>query len=368
MKFSCEKAVLLSVVNAASRTVSVRSSIPALEGILIEASSSSVTFTGYNLSTGIKAVISTETEEQGAVILNARLFGDIVRKSPDDFVTISVDDKLMVSITCAMSKFTIMGLSANDFPALPEAENDLSLSIGQSMLKSMINMTIFAVSDNENKPVHTGALFDVKGGNLTVVAVDGFRMAMRKEAVMINENDFKFVVPSAALREVERICADSDENITISLGRRHITFDMGDVILVSRLLEGEFLNYEAALPKQSDYAVTVDSKALQSAIERVSLIISERLKNPVRCQFEQGKMKLWCQTALGKANDEIDLEGDCGEVEIGFNNRYLHDAVKAVPDEKIVIEISNSLSPCVMRPCEGDSYLFMVLPVRLKTQ
>ena len=366
MKFSCEKAVLLSGVTAAARSVSTRSSIPALEGILIDARQESVTLSGYNLATGIRAEIGANVESQGAAVLNARLFSDIVRKLPDDYITVSADDKLMVSITCGLSEFKILGLPAEDFPALPEPEEDLSLSMKQTVLKSMIDMTIFAVSDNENKPIHTGALFDVKQGFLTVVAVDGYRMAVRKEPVVSSEETFSFVVPAAALREVERLCGDGEDDVKISLGKRHIAFDMENVLLISRLLEGEFLNYDAALPKTVEHSVTVDTKDLQTAVERVSLIISERLKNPVRCVFDKEKLHIWCQTALGKADDEIPVGGDCEEIEIGFNNRYLHDAVRAVPDEKICIEITNSLSPCVIKPLEGDSYLFMILPVRLK--
>lgn len=357
----------MSAVNAASRAVTTRSSIPSLEGVLVEVGGAAVSFTGYNLSTGVKAVVPAECGEQGAVVLNARLFGEIVRRSPDDMVTISSDDKFMVTITCGQSEFTIMGLSPGDFPALPETESDMTLNMAQGTLKSMINMTIFAVSDNENKPVHTGALFDIKDGFLNVVAVDGFRMAIRKEEVSASVDSFKFVVPSAALREVERICSDGEDAIIISLGRRHITFDMGDVILISRLLEGEFLNYETTLPKNFEFSLIVESKAFQNAVERVSLIISERLKNPVRCVFSGSTVRLWCQTALGRANDEIPVKGTCGEMEIGFNNRYIHDAIKAVPDDEFVLDITNNLSPCIFRPVDGDKYLFMVLPVRLKS-
>lgn len=366
MKFSCEKAVLLSAVNAASRTVTTRSSIPALEGILIEASNTTVTLTGYNLSTGVRAIIHTDPARQGSVVLNARLFGEIVRKSPDDYVTLDADENLTVKITCGMSEFTILGLSPNDFPDLPAPENEKSLSVAGSVLKSMISMTIFAVSDNENKPVHTGSLFDVKNGCLNVVSVDGYRMAIRREKVSSTVEAMSFVVPGPALREVERLCGEEEEPVNIHLGRRHITFEIGDVTLVSRLLEGDFINYETSIPKEMKIKVIVETKPLQDAVERVSLIINERLKNPIRCYFEENLLRLCCNTAIGKANDEVRMEGDGGNIEIGFNNRYLQDAIRAVPDDKISIQLMNGLSPCIIRPIEDDSYLFMVLPVRLK--
>ncbi len=366
MKFTCEKALLLAAVNAASRTVTARSSIPALEGILVEASRTTVSLTGYNLATGIRSMINVEHAEEGAIVINARLLGDIVRKSPDDWITLSADDQLNITITCGMSKFTLMGLASEDFPALPEAEGDQSIRMERNKLRSMLSMTGFAVSDNEAKPIHTGELFDCKHGVLTVVAVDGFRLALRREEVSASEEEFSFVVPGGALREVERLCGDTDEDVTINIGRRHISFDFGDSVLISRLLEGEFLNYTAAIPKESKYAVTVSSQELRDSVERVSLIISEKLKNPVRCEFGDGSIHIWCATSLGRANDEIACVGSGGGIEIGFNNKFLQDAVRAVPEETVVLKITSGLSSCILAPVEGDSYLFMVLPVRLK--
>lgn len=366
MKFTCEKALLAQAVSAASRTVTSRTSIPALEGVLCEVSHTTVTLTGFNLATGIRAIINVEDAEPGAVVINARLLGDIVRKSSDDLITIEADERLTVTIKSAMSEFKLMGLASTDFPALPETENDLTIQMEQNVLKSMISMTIFAVSDNENKLIHTGELFDFHDGVLSVVAVDGYRLAVRREEVDSSAEKFKFVVPGAALRECERLCADSDDMVTITLGQRHITFDMGDRVLISRLIEGEFLNYEAAIPKDAKFKVAVDTEGLRDSVERVSLIISERLKNPIRCLFSDGRLKIWCQTALGRANDEILCEGSGGETEIGFNNRFLQDALRAVPDENVRVELSSGLSPCVFSPLEGDKYTFMVLPVRLK--
>ena len=366
MKFTCEKALLLTAVSAASRTVTAKSSIPALEGILVETSRTTVSLTGYNLATGIRAMISVENAEEGAIVINARLLGDIVRKSPDDWITLTADDQLNITITCGMSKFTLMGLASEDFPALPEADGDTSLRMERSRLRSMLSMTGFAVSDNEAKPIHTGELFDCKSGVLTVVAVDGFRLALRREEVDASKEEFRFVVPGGALREVERLCGDTDEDVTVNIGRRHISFDFGDAVLISRLLEGEFLNYTAAIPKECKYSVTVASQELRDSVERVSLIISEKLKNPIRCVFEDGFVRLWCATSLGRANDEITCLGSGGGTEIGFNNKFLQDAVRAVPDEKVVLKLTSGLSPCILAPEEGDSYLFMVLPVRLK--
>ncbi|MDL2288302.1 DNA polymerase III subunit beta [Oscillospiraceae bacterium OttesenSCG-928-F05] len=366
MKFNLEKAVLIGAIAAASRAVTTRSSIPSLEGLLITAENGAVTLTGYNLATGIRATVEADVAKEGSAVINARLFGDIIRKMPDDMVTVSVAEDLTATIDCGMSHFNLLALPRADFPELPAVERDRTMTLPQATIKSMIGMTIFAVSDNENKPVHTGSLFDVKDGTLTVVSVDGYRMAIRRESVEATGDSFSFVVPGNALREVERLSADSDEPITLVLGRRHLIFEIGAVTLVSRLLEGEFLNYENAVPKDASVIVTADTRQIADAVERVSLVINERLKNPIRCHFEGGLMKLSCVTTLGRASDEVMLEGDRGEVEIGFNNRYLLDAVRAVPDERVKIELKTGLTPCIFRPLEGDAYLFMVLPVRLK--
>jgi len=366
MRFTCEKAVLLSAVGSAMRTVSTHTSIPALEGILIEASNTTVTFTGYNLSTGIKACIEAECEKPGAIVLKARLFGEIIRKSPDDMITIESDENLTVTIKCGMSEFTLVGLPASDYPDLPEPQQDKRLTVSQKKLKSMIGMTLFAVSDNESKPIHTGSLFDIKEGLLTVVSLDGFRMAMRREEVDTTGEKFSFVVPGPALREVERLCADSDDSVSVSLGNRHITFEIEGVMLISRLLEGEFINYENVIPRNIKNTVVAQRNDLLEAVERVSLIINEKIKNPVRCVFGKNRLELSCATALGKANDVIDINNDGEELEIGFNNRYLLEALREVPDESVVFHLVDALSPCVIRPEEGDAYLYMILPVRMR--
>lgn len=368
MKFSCEKSILLGAVQAASRTVAARSSIPALEGLLITAEKNRVTVTGYNLATGISASFDASVREEGAAVIGARLFSDIVRRMPDDVLALTVDESLKVDVVSGRSEFTLLALPRADFPELPDVERDTTFTISQNLLASMIRTTIFAISDNENKPVHTGSLFDIRDGFLNLVSVDGYRMAIRKEPVETG-SDFHFVVPGTALREVERLAGDSDEPMTIVLGRRHLRFEMEGITLVSRLLEGEFINYEGALPKEKRVSVELNTREFLDAVERVSLIINERLKNPVRCVFEADRVKLRCQTTLGRATDEIPFQSGGGEeVEIGFNNRYLLDALKAVPDESVMIELNTGLHPCLFRPKEGDGYLFMVLPVRMKAE
>lgn len=367
MKFSCEKALLQAAISTTSRAVSPKSSIPALEGILLEAGSD-LRLTGYNLETGIHTIVPADIREEGTLVLGARLFGEIVRKLPDDIVTFQ-SENYMVNIKCGMSEFNILGTDPEEFPELPTVEYQNSLILPQSRLKAMISQTLFAVSDNESRPIHTGSLFEVDSEGLTIVSVDGYRLALRHESIDKKEGaeTFSFVVPGAALSEVEKICSDVDEPASVTQGARHVMFKVGDTMLVSRRLEGEFLAYRQAIPRNNTIHVEGDTRALLSSIDRVSLIISDKLKSPLRCIFDSNLLKISTKTAIGDAYDECPLSGDGGGLEIGFNNKYLMDALKAAPADKVRLELTTGVSPCVILPTEGEeNFLYMVLPVRLK--
>ena len=367
MKFSCEKALLQAAISTTSRAVSPKSSIPALEGILLEAGND-LRLTGYNLETGIRTIVPADIREEGTLVLGARLFGEIVRKLPDDIATLQ-SENYMVNIKCGMSEFNILGTDPEEFPELPTVEYQNSLILPQSRLKAMISQTLFAVSDNESRPIHTGSLFEVDSNGLTIVSVDGYRLALRHEAIDKKEGaeTFSFVVPGAALSEVEKICSDVDEPASVTQGARHVMFKVGDTMLVSRRLEGEFLAYRQAIPRNNTIHVEGETRALLSSIDRVSLIISDKLKSPLRCVFDSNLLKISTKTAIGDAYDECPLSGDGGGLEIGFNNKYLMDALKAAPADKVRLELTTGVSPCVILPTEGEeNFLYMVLPVRLK--
>lgn len=366
MKFSCEKALLSNAVSVTSRAVATKSSIPAMEGILIEAEEC-LRLTGYNLETGIQAEVPAEIKEKGSLVLSARLFGEIVRKMPDDVVVFS-SQGYTVNIKCGLSEFNILGTDPEEFPELPAVEQQNALTIGQPRLRSMIAQTLFAVSDNESRPVHTGSLFEVDDSGLTVVSVDGYRLALRREAVEEKKgaDSFSFVVPGSALGEVEKICS-GEETVTITQGARHVMFQTGDTVLVCRRLEGEFLPYKNAIPRNNTIQIEVEARTLLSSIERVSLIISEKLKSPLRCTFGDGMVSITTKTAIGDAADQCVISGDGQGLEIGFNNKYLMDALKAAPADKLRMEFTSGVAPCVILPTEGEeNFIYMVLPVRLK--
>ena len=368
MKFSCEKALLQSAIAVTSRAVAQKSSIPALEGLLLHADSR-LTISGYNLQTGIRTKVSADVTEPGEIVLNARLFGDIIRRMPDDVVTFSADDRQTVHLSCGDANFDILGLSAADYPDLPEVEDEYSVSIQQKTLRAMIEETAFAVSTNESRPVHTGALFEISDKGLTMVAVDGFRLAIRREPLeKIEGGAFSFVAPGSALNEVKGICADSEDLASVTLGKRHILFEVGDTELICRRLEGEFLDYKNAIPRKNPISVIADTKSLIESIDRVSVVISDKLKSPVRCLFEQDRVLLSAKTGNGEAKDVCRLSGDGNGLEIGFNGKYLMDALKAAPADELDLCLNSNTSPCIMVPCDGsDKFKYMILPIRLRS-
>lgn len=372
MKFLCDRSVLLNAVTIASRTVSLKSTIPALEGILFETGMtgfSSLTLTGYNLKTGIRTKMEADIQEEGRLVLNAKLLGDIIRKMPEGEVTVSSEKNLLVKLTCGASYFEIMGTEADEFPELPSVDAQTAFRIQEKKLQSMIAQTLFAVSTNESRPVHTGSLFEIRDSELTIVSVDGYRLALRRE-LLDEETEIatSFVVPGAALLEASRIAADSEELAAINMGSKHIMFSIGDSEIISRRLEGEFLEYRKSIPNVHKYDLYADRRELLNVFERVSLIINEKNKSPVRCKFEDGILHLSAATAIGKATDECNVEGDAEGLEIGFNNRYILEALRAAPDDKVNIQLLSGISPCVILPENPDnkSYLYLILPVRLR--
>lgn len=367
MKFTCEKTLLVSAISVASRTVAQKSAIAALEGVYVKAGLT-LQLSGYNLETGITVSVPAEISERGECIMPARLFFDIIRKLPDDMVDVSVDSNYQVSIRCGISSFTIAATDAENYPELPDVEYENAVPIPQRALKEMIAGTIFSVSENQARPIHTGCLFEVEDSSVTVVAVDGYRLALRRfHPETPTGRTLKFVAPAAALKEVEKILDDTDEPAKFTLGTKHLLFEIGGATLVCRLLEGEFLDWRRVVPTENPIKLGANVARLTASIERVGLIISEKVKSPVRCTFGENSGDFKTRTTIGAAHDVCPLSGDGQELEIGFNCRYLLEALRAVPTEETILELSNGLSPIVMTPPDGgDAYAYMVLPVRLK--
>jgi len=366
MKFTCEKTLFSNALTMTARAVSARSTMPVLEGVLITAEEDKLSIKGYNLETAVITELGADIKENGSIVVPAKILVDIIRKFPDGVVEFESGSDFIVGISCGMSEFKIIGVDSEQFPKLPDVNKESSFEISQSLLKSMLSKVLYAVAVNENKGVHTGVLFKLENKILELVALDGFRMALRREEVESDRN-LSFVAPSSALRELEYALKDAeDKTITIDVGQRHIQFITEDVTIMSRLLDGEFLNYRNSIPTSQNFTLSVNTRDILESVERVSLLVSDKVKNPIRMVFEDGNILINLNTSLGSAKDSCSCEGSADSLEIGFNHKYLIDAFKAaLPDEKISMKLNSALSPCVITPEDNDSYLFMVLPVRL---
>ena len=367
MRFTCEKSMLLQGLNIAGRTVAQKSSLTVLEGILCKAGQD-LNLTGYNMETAISCQIEAEVFDAGECILPARLFGDIIRRLPEGPVTVLVDENYKVSIRAGYASFTISAESANDYPELPDVNTGRSVQIPQNALKNLISGTIFAVSDNQARPIHTGVKFEVEEDTVSAIAVDGFRLARRTwHSESPAGRTLSFVVPAAGLKEVEKILTDSEEEASFTLGPKHIMFQIGTSTLICRLLEGDFLDWRKVVPANCPVKLVANVSDLASSIERVGLIVSEKYKSPVRCVFSDQVLQLRTNTTIGAAEDRCAIAGDGKELEIGFNVRYLADALRVVPSEEVVLELTNGLSPIVLTPVDDKhDFAYMVLPVRIK--
>ncbi len=367
MRFTCEKSMLVTGLNIAGRTVAQKSSLSVIEGILCKAGHG-LSLTGYNMETAITYEIDAEVSDPGECILPAKLFGDIIRRLPEGPVTVVVDDSFKVSIRAGFASFTISAESSEDYPELPDVNSGRPIQIPQCKLKEMISGTIFAVSENQARPIHTGVKFEVTDSSITTIAVDGFRLARRTwHPEEGTGRDMNFVVPAQGLKEVEKILTDCDDNASFTLGAKHILFQIGNATLVCRLLDGDFLDWRRVVPTNCPVKLVANVGDLASSVERVGLIVSEKYKSPVRCVFSHNELLMRTNTTIGAAEDKCAIAGDGKELEIGFNVRYLADALRVIPSEEVTLELTNGLSPIVLTPVdEKFDFAYMVLPVRIK--
>ncbi len=368
MRFTCEKSMLVAGLNITGRTVAQKSSISAIEGILCKAGTG-LSLTGYNMETAITYDIEADVSDMGECILPAKLFGDIIRRLPEGPVTVVVDDQYKVAIRAGYASFNISAEGADDYPELPDVIDGKAIRIPQAAMKEIIGGTIFSVSENQGRPIHTGVKFEVEDDRVSAIAVDGFRLARRTyHTEEPTGRTLSFVVPAQGLKEVEKILQEGEEDVAFTLGKKHILFQMGNATLICRLLEGDFLDWRRVVPTGCPIQLVANVAELTASLERVGLIVSEKYKSPVRCLFSDQQLLLKTNTTIGVAEDRCSFAGDGKELEIGFNVRYLIDALRAVPSEEVTLELTNGLSPIVMSPADDkQDYAYMVLPVRIST-
>ncbi len=367
MKITCSKTDLVSAVSNVSRAVSSKSSIPALEGVLVKAYGDKLNISGYNLEIGITTDIEASIIKEGEIVIGARLFLDIVRRLPEEVVTIETDDRMVTYITCGQADYKIMGMSSVEYPDLPSFEQTDSITLSSKVLRDMIRQTVYAVSENMAKPIYTGSLFEIDNSTLTIVAIDGYRMAIRKENVD-TESSNSFVVPGKTQLEILKLLTEDDEPVDIIIGQRHITFKVKRYRVISRLIEGTFIDYKATVSKEEKTVLVISTRKLIESVERMSLLNNERTPSPVRCKFLENEIRLSCASAVGSAKDVIDVDIAGESVEIGFNNKYMLDALKNTDTDEVKLVLNGPVSPIIVKPVSGDSFLSIVVPMRLANE
>ncbi len=366
MKFICRKDDITSAINIVSKAVSPKSTIAALEGIKLRIENNSLELTGYDLEIGITTSIQCQSGDSGEIILNSRMFSETTKRMPSDSIIYEVDENLNITIKGGNAEYKISAISAEEYPALPDIEKKDPIIINQHLLKSMIVQSVYAVSTNDAKPIMTGELFDIEDNNINIVAIDGYRLAIRQEKTD-HEGRKKIVVPSKALREAAAIMEDDGEkNCSIYVNTKHILFDINGYKIFTRLLEGEFHNYKNSIPTECKTEVIVKTSDIIHCLERCSLLLNEKNKAPVKFTFENGCIKIECKTAMGRLDDKIEAGINGEGVVIGFNNRFLLEALRAADTDKVKLQLSGPNRAVKIIPPDGDHYIFIVMPVQIR--
>ena len=374
MKILCEKEKIFKALNSVTKAVAIRTTMPILEGIQIQTNDNCVKLTCYDLELGIEYIIDDcNVKEQGATVVNAIMFNDIIRKLPDTEIKIELNDDNLLVIECEGSLYKLATMNPAEFPELPEINIENSIEIEQNSLKDMIRKTIFSISTEENRPIFTGSLFEVKNNKLNVVAVDGFRLAWKSKFLQEKTVDFSAVIPGRTLTEINKILVDSFDIVKIGIAKNQALFEIENCKIVTRLLDGEFLNYSSVLPQKWETRVRVNKNAILSCFERISLIsassIEKEKKYPVKITIDVGKITISCTNQTGDAKEELYVTTEGKNLEAGFNPKYFLEALRSIDDEEVFIDLGTSISPCIVRSVEetGD-YKYMILPIRLKNE
>ncbi len=366
MKVRCLTNELVDAVTMAGHAVSGRSALPALDGLLLRARDNTVSLAGYDLELGITVQIEATVESPGEVVLPAGIFTSIVRGMTGKSTLIECDERQNIKIQCESAQFEIAGMPASEYPELPKVDEGEKMSIGQGVLRSMIRQTLFAVAQGESsRPVHKGSLFEWRDHHLTVVSLDGARMAIRREPVK-EDCQAEFVLPRKTLAEMLKVLSDNaDQQALFTVGARHALIEIGQSVFISRLVDGEFLPYRKAIPTQCSLVAMVNTEEMLRSVSRAAVVINDRVRSPLLCHFEKGRISVSCSTPQGRANDSIEAQTDGQAMEIGFNHQFLQDALRNTETDRVKMELSTPLSPMTIKPLKGDQFLFVVLPVRL---
>ena len=363
MKIICSKSELLQGVNTVLKAVPAKTTMPILECILIDTTDGQIKLTANDMELGIETKIKGDILDKGKIALEAKLFSEIVRKLPDSEVTIQTDENFRTLIKCEKAKFNIAGKSGDDFSYLPEIEKNQMVVLSQFSLKEIIRQTIFSIADDENNRLMTGELFEINGNEMKVVSLDGHRISIRKIELKEDYNHIKVVVPGKTLNEVSKILTGGIEDyVHMFFTGRHIVFEFDDTIVVSRLIEGEYFRIEQMLSSDYETKISINKKELQSCIERASLLVKEGDKKPIIMNILDDSMELKINSFIGSMNEDIDITKTGKDLMIGFNPKFILDALRVIDDENIDIYMINPKAPCFIRD-EAQKYIYLILPV-----
>ena len=365
MKLRFQKDDIVNGISIVMKAVPSKTTMSILECILIDASSGEIKLTGNDMELGIETIVEGSIEEKGMVALNAKIFYEIIRRLPDNDVTIKTDDKYTATITCEKAKFNIPGKSGEDFAYLPMIERDDPLTISQYTLKNMIYQTIFSIAVNDNNKLMTGELFEIKNNCLKIVSLDGHRIAIRKMPLKKDYSDRKVVVPGKTLNEISKILSgEMDDVVSIYFTNNHILFEFDQTMVVSRLIEGEYFRIDQMLSSDYETKLSINKKEFLDCIDRATLLVREGDKKPIIIHITDNNMELKIDSAVGSMNEDIDIEKEGKDILIGFNPKFLIDALKVIDDEMIDIYLVNPKAPCFIRD-EEETYTYLILPVNI---
>lgn len=363
MKLVFSKSNLLKAVGIVMKAVPTRTTMSILECILIDASTNVIKFTANDMELGIETIVEGEIIEKGKVAIDAKIFSEIVRKLPDNDITIETDSNYVAYITCEKSKFNISGKSGEDFSYLPVIVKEKFISLSQFTLKETINQTIFSISINDNNKMMAGELFEVTDGTLKVVGLDGHRIAIRNVALEENADNVKVVVPGKTLNEISKILSsDAEAMVNIYFTNNHILFEFDDTVVVSRLIEGDYFKINQMLSNDYETNVLINKKEFLDSIDRANLLIREGEKKPIILNIKDGSLEVNVNSAIGSLNEDIDIEKEGKDIMIGFNPKFLIDALRVIDDESVNIYLVNPKAPCFIRDKE-EKYIYLILPV-----
>ncbi|MDF2610993.1 MAG: polymerase beta subunit [Lachnospiraceae bacterium] len=367
MKIVCPKNELLNRVNIVLKAVPAKTTMPILECLIIEVKTDYIKLITNDMELGIETLVKGSIIEQGSVAINAKVFSEIVRKLPDNDVIIETDSNYVTTIVCEKAKFTISGRSTEEFPYLPKIEKQEGVTLSQFTLKEVIRQTVFSISDNESNKIMTGELFEIKSNELKVVSLDGHRISIRKIILKNEYDDIKVIVPGKTLIEVSKILSgEFSEEVNLFFTDKHIIFEFDDTVVLSRLIEGEYYKINQMLSSDYETKVTINKKELLSCIDRATLLVKETEKKPIIINIDDNKVELKINSTIGSMNEEIDITKEGKDIMIGFNPRFLIDALKVIDDEEIDIYLINPKAPCFIRDKE-ESYIYLILPVNFNS-